>query len=80
MNTYKIKMERNTVKTEVVTIEIEADNEADARVLAKYREINEWNWAGDGPAKMHGRVIRSIEVDHHEADGSDPAWPDGEQS
>ena len=62
MNTYKIKLEKCTVSTEVATIEVEAENETDARVLAKYKRIEIWDWEKEGSPKVSDRSIRSIEI------------------
>ena len=44
MNSYKVTIEKSTVQTRVAEIVVDAENEADAVVLAKYKHLNSWDF------------------------------------
>lgn len=59
MKNFTIKMTKATVHTFTVEIKIEAENEDDARVLAKYqvRDLHSWDWVDNGEVENRASIV-----------------------
>jgi hypothetical protein len=63
MNTYRITLEKSTVLTKTTEIDVQADSEEDARVLAKYKDVPSWDWSS-GESVERAPAICQIEIVH----------------
>lgn len=58
MKKYMVKIERRTIQIQQCEVEIEADNEVEVRVLAKYRQIESWEWRRQPDEDVPRQVVK----------------------
>lgn len=62
LKTFRVTIERREVAIETAIIEIQAENEADARTLARYHRIESWEW-GPKERQKHAQVVVGLTWD-----------------
>lgn len=58
MKNFTVTIERRTIQIQQCEVQIEADNEAEARVLAKYQRIDSWEWHPQPDEEAPRRVVK----------------------
>lgn len=62
MKTFMVTVEERTIKTRQCEIQIKADTEAEAKILAKYHEIPYYAWFGGIDKTERPQVIEIQEL------------------
>lgn len=58
MKKFTVTIERRTIQIQQCEVQIEADNEAEARVLAKYQRIDSWEWRPQPDEDVPRQVVK----------------------
>lgn len=60
LKTFVVDLERRSITVATTRISVDALNEQDARVLARYQEIHSWDWSNERTENVPQRVTRII--------------------